>query len=163
MTSPYSAARANENNDDRHSFSGFEPAVNSVIETLIDGVNGFTDVAEQCDGSLASTLSSMAATRKQTAEDLIRIAADADMDPTTLADDGTASGAVHRAWIGIRETIQGDSGLLADAINGEQHARDEITDSLDEGLPAAAATIARRALTEIEDNLTTLGRLKAEA
>lgn len=160
MTTPYSTAKANMTNDERDSFSEFEGAVNDVIETLINGVRGFAVAADKADGQLAQELVAMGAQRRSTTEDIIRIAADEDMSPVTLDDEGTAPGVLHRSWISIRDAVEGDSGVVAAALNGEQHAKDDLQDAIDGGLPEPITTVARRALGEIEANISKLEAMK---
>lgn len=161
MTTPYSTAKANMANDDRDSFAEFEGAVNDVIETLINGVRGFEAAADEAEGQLAQELVAMGAQRRATTEDIIRIAADEDMNPVTLDDEGTASGVLHRSWISIRDAVEGDSGVVAAALNGEQHAKDELEEAIDGGLPDPITTVAKRALDEIEANIAKFEAMKS--
>lgn len=161
MTTPYSTTTANLANDKIDSLTEFAGVVNSVIETLIDGVRGFEAAADKADGDLEQQLVSMGAQRREATEDMIRIAGDENMDPVTLDDQGTASGVLHRSWINIRDAVQGDSGVAAAARHGEQHAREEIAEALDKGLPKPIATVAQRVLGEIEANISILEPLSS--
>lgn len=156
MTTPYSTTTANLSNDKLDSQHEFEAVANNVIETMIDGVRGFEAAADKADGALEQQLTSMGAQRRETVEDMIRIAADETMDPVTLDDQGTPSGVLHRSWISIRDAVEGDSGVAAAALTGEQHAKKELEEALDMGLPEPIATVARRALGEIEENISNL-------
>lgn len=149
MTSPYNATTTPD-------LSNEEKTVNDLIETMINGVRGFEAAADKADGSLKPQLVSMGAQRRRTTEDLIRIAADEDMNPVTLDDEGTPSGTLHRAWISIRDAVQGNSGVADAALNGEQHAKKELEEVLDKDLPQPIATVAQRALGEIEANISNL-------
>ena len=153
MSTPYSATTTPDLTNEK---AELEMAVNDVIETMIDGVHGFEAAAEQADGDLEQQLTSMGTQRRDTTEDLIRIAADEDMNPVMLDDQGTPSGVLHRSWISIRDAVQGDSGVAAAALNGEQHAKKEVEQALDVGLPEPIATVAQRALGEIEANISNL-------
>jgi len=156
MTTPYSATAANVSNDAIDSLTDFQAVTNSVIETMIDGVRGFEAAAEKAEGNLQQQLTSMGSERRKTTEDVIRIASDENMDPITLDDQGTPSGVLHRSWISIRDAVQGDSGVAAAALNGERHAKKQFEEALDKGLPKPIATVARRALGEIEENISNL-------
>lgn len=162
MTTPYSAARGNQANDERDSIQEFAAATNSLIETLIDGVRGFEAATDQVDGEPSSRLAEMARARREQTERIITIAADSDMNPVTLEDDGTVGATLHRAWMGVRDAVQGDDGVIASAINGEQHARDEINRLADDGLPSEITNVTSDILASIEENLAELGKLKAE-
>ena len=161
MTTPYSAARGNEANDERDSIHEFAAATNALIETLIDGVRGFETAGDQVDGDTSARLAEMARIRREQTERIITIAADSDMDPVTLDDDGTVGATLHRAWMGLRDAVQGDDGVIASAINGEQHARDEINRLADDGLPSEITNVTSDILASIDENLAELGKLKA--
>ena len=156
MTTPYSTKAANLANDEVDSASESRAVVNNAIEALIDGVRGFEAAAEKAEGDVERMLTSMGSRRRETTEDLILIAADADMDPITLDDEGTLTGVLHRSWISIRDAVQGDSGVAAAALNGEEHAKKELAKALDKGLPESIATVTQRALGEIEANISNL-------
>ncbi len=153
MTTPYGATTTPDLSNKQ---TEFETAVNDVIETMIDGVRGFDAAADKADGDLGQQLASMGAQRREAADDMIRVASDENMDPITLDDQGTPSGVLHRSWISIRDAVQGDSGVAAAALNGEQHAKKQLEEALDKGLPKPIATVARRALGEIEENISNL-------
>lgn len=156
MTTPYSTTAANLGNDEIDSLTEFQAVVNDVIETLIDGVRGFEAAAEKAEGDVEQHLTSMGNQRRRTAEDMIRIAADEDMEPITMDDEGTPTGVLHRSWISIRDAVQGDSGVAHAALTGERHAKKEIEEALDKGLPQPIMKVAQRALGEIESNISNL-------
>ena len=156
MTTPYSTTTANLSNDEIDSDAEFQAVVNDVIETMIDGVRGFGAAAEKAEGDVKHQLTSMGDRRRKTTEDMIRIAADEDMDPITMDDEGTPAGVLHRSWISIRDAVQGDSGVAAAAVTGEQHAKKELEEALDKGLPQPIMKVAQRALGEIESNISNL-------
>lgn len=159
MTTPYSTTEANLGNDEVDSLTEFQAVTNTVIETLIDGVRGFATAAEKAQGDLEEQLTSMGEQRRTTTEDIIRIAADEDMEPVTIDDEGTPTGVLHRSWISIRDAVQGDSGVVNAALTGERHAKEELEEALDKGLPESIATVTRRALGEIEANISNLEAL----
>ena len=159
MTTPYSTTAANAANDKIDSLSEFEGVVSNLIETLIDGIRGFEVAAEKAAGNLQQQLTAMGAERRKTTEDVIRVAADEHMNPVTLDDQGTSTGVLHRSWITIRDALQGEAGVVSAALNGETHARNQLEETLDKGIPTPIATIARRALGEIEANISTLEKL----
>ena len=161
MTTPYTATSARLGTDERDSIPEFEAATNKVIETLIDGIRDFDAAAEKASGELASQFAAMRDQRRTTTEDMIRIAADEDMRPVTLDDQGTPTGALHRTWIAVRDAVEGDSGLVDAAVTGEEHAKSELDEVLEGNLPDALAAITRRAFGEIDSNITQLGNMKS--
>lgn len=130
--------------------------VDTVIETLIDGIRGFNAAAAKADSPMQQQYMAMGAQRRKTAGDIVRIAMDEGMSPTTLDDEGSAAGALHRSWLSLREVIQGDVGVAAAALTGEQHARRKLEDILAAGLPQPVAKVTRRALNEIDANIARL-------
>ncbi|MDH3247873.1 MAG: PA2169 family four-helix-bundle protein [Acidimicrobiia bacterium] len=141
--------------DIRAALTESSAAVDAVIETLIDGIQGFGAAAAKADSPMQQQFMAMGAQRRRTTGDIIRIATDENMSPTTL-DEGTASGALHRSWLSVREVIQGDLGLAAVALAGENHARRKLEDARNEGLPPSIAKVTRRALKEVDANIAKL-------
>ena len=133
--------------------------INNVIETLIDGVRGFGAAAAKADSPMQQQFMAMGAQRRKTTGDIIRIATDENMAPITLDDDGTAAGVLHRSWLSIREAIQGDAGLAAAALTGEQHAKQKLEDALDAGLPHSVVKATVRALKEVDANISKLASI----
>ncbi len=133
-----------------------ETAVNDIIETLIDGVRGFEAAAAKADSPVQQQLMAMGAQRRKTAGDIIRIATDENMAPITLDEDGTTAAALHRSWLSLREAVQGDAGVAAAALSGEQHAMRKLEESLGAGLPKPVTKITQRALKEAEANISRL-------
>lgn len=142
--------------DIRNALAGSNTAVNNVIETLIDGVHGFVAAASKADSPMQQQFMAMGAQRRKTTGDIIRIASDENMAPVTLDDDGTAAAALHRSWLSLRELVQGDAGLAAAALTGEQHAKEKLEEALDAGLPQSVAKVTRRALKEVDANIAKL-------
>lgn len=136
-----------------------ETAVNTVIETLIDGVRGFAAAASKADSPMQQQFMAMGAQRRKTTGDIIRIAMDENMSPTTLDDDGTAAGTLHRSWLSVREVVHGDRGLAAAALTGEQHAKKKLDAILAAGLPPSVAKVTRRAIKEIDANIAKLASI----
>jgi uncharacterized protein (TIGR02284 family) len=131
-------------------------AINTVIETLVDGVRGFGAAAARADSPMQQQFMAMGARRRKTTGDIIRITGDGQMSPISLDDDGTAAGTLHRSWLSIREAVQGDAGLAAAALTGERHARKKLEHSLNAGLPQPVAKVTRRALKEVDANIAKL-------
>ena len=156
MITPPSTTPANLGNDEIDSEDDSRAVVNSVIETMIDGVRGFEAASEKAEGDVKERLTSMGSRRRKTTEDLILIAAESNMDPITIDDAGTPTGVLHRSWISIRDAIQGDPGVAAAALTGEQHAKKQLEEALDKGLPEAISTVTQRALGEVEANISDL-------
>jgi uncharacterized protein (TIGR02284 family) len=142
--------------DIRSSLAESETTVNNVIETLIDGVRGFGAAAAKSDSPMQQQLMAMGAQRRKTAGDIIRIASDENMEPITLDDGGTAAGTLHRSWLSVREVIQGDVGVAAAALTGEQHAKRKLEETLEAGLPQSVVKITQRALKEVDANISKL-------
>ncbi len=99
----------------------FNASINDVIETLANGVHGYTAAAKQLDDvDTQHTFHELAASRRNVTEQVVRAATDEGLDVDGDVD-GTAVGAMHRAWIAVEGTIAGDSSVIESA--GQLHGR----------------------------------------
>ena len=107
--------------------------INSLIETLKDGQDGFRKASEAVkDTSLKSLFNEFSQQRAQFANELQTEASKfGEFKPE---DDSSSSGALHRAWIDIKSAItSGDEhAILAECERGEDSAVHEYQDALDE-------------------------------
>jgi uncharacterized protein (TIGR02284 family) len=146
---------ASSTGDIRNALSESDAALDTVLETLIDGIRGFAAAASKADSPMQQQFMAMGAQRRKTTQDIIRIATDAGLAPISL-DDGTAAGTLHRSWLSLREVIQGDAGLAASALTGEQHAKSKLEGALSTGVPQSVVRVVLRALKEVDANISKL-------
>jgi uncharacterized protein (TIGR02284 family) len=109
--------------------------IEDLVETLEDGKEGFSRVAEKLreDGheDLASKMAEYSEQRARFAGELRTFAASAGDE---IDEEGSAAGALHRGWISLKDALTGNDphAVLASAEEGEDHAVEEYEDALDE-------------------------------
>jgi uncharacterized protein (TIGR02284 family) len=125
--------------------------LNRLIATCKDAVRGFRAAAEQVtDESLRSMLLGMAEQRQQFADDLLP---HAQRLGGANGPDGTAAGAIHRSWMGVRHAIapHDDVSIVKEAERGEHFALGAYMDAIEGLLPAAARVLVESQLDLLEE------------
>ena len=123
-----------------------------LIETLEDGHKGFGEAAEklQADGhsSLAQKMMEFSAQRRRFSDELRSMARSIGHE---IAENGSATGALHRGWIAVKDALTGDDphAVLAAAETGEDHAVSEYEDALGKGLPAEIQDLVAKQAAEV--------------
>jgi uncharacterized protein (TIGR02284 family) len=128
-----------------------ESSLKAVINILEDGQKGMAEIGEYLkDETLKRyflTESLKRASFRGDLESVLHQHGVADINET-----GTASGAVYRAWAGLKAKLGGgDHTLLETAEQGEDEARDVYKDVLDHELPLPV----RQLLTEQQTHILT--------
>jgi uncharacterized protein (TIGR02284 family) len=125
--------------------------INSLIETLKDGQEGFKQAAEGVrDPALKSLFNEYAMQRSKFAGELQAEAVQlGEPDPESSS---STSGAIHRAWINIKSAVtsQDDHAILAECERGEDSAVDEYKDALEEDISAPIRDIISRQYSEVK-------------
>jgi uncharacterized protein (TIGR02284 family) len=109
--------------------------IEDLVETLEDGKEGFSRVAEKLredgHGDLADKMTEFSEQRARFAGELRTYAANAGVE---IDEEGSAGGALHRGWISVKDALTGDDphAVLAAAEEGEDHAVEEYEDALEE-------------------------------
>jgi uncharacterized protein (TIGR02284 family) len=125
--------------------------IEDLVETLEDGAKGFEQAAElladgENAGDLASEMRALASERRQMSGEMRDMAASLGHD---IDEEGSAGGAIHRAWMSLKDAMTGTDphAVLATAEEGEDHAVSEYEDALakDDLTPALRALIERQA------------------
>jgi len=119
--------------------------LNDLIETCRDGQNGFKEAAENVKSpDLKTFLNQIATERAQFVNEL-------QLEIRTLGGDpqksGSATAAMHRAWIDIKGTLTGkdDHSILSECERGEDSAVEAYKDALKLDLPSnIRSTIERQ-------------------
>jgi uncharacterized protein (TIGR02284 family) len=126
--------------------------INSLIETLKDGQEGFKQAAEAVkDSNLKSLFSEFSLQRAKFAGELQNEVVNlGDPDPETAS---STSGAMHRAWINIKSAVTSgdDHAILAECERGEDSAVDEYQKSREEDIPAPIREIVERQYREVKN------------
>ncbi len=125
--------------------------LNSVIETLKDGQEGFRQASEAVkDSNLKSLFNELSLQRSKFAGELqsqvIQLGDSAPEDSSSTA------GALHRAWINMKSAItsQDDHAILAECERGEDSAVAEYKKAMEAELPADVRSVISRQQTEIK-------------
>src|SRR3954453_19877877 len=126
--------------------------INSLIETLKDGQEGFKQAAEAVkDSNLKSLFNEYSLQRSRFAGELQAEARQlGESDPETTS---STSGAMHRAWINIKSAVTSgdDHTVLAECERGEDSAVKEYQDAIeDSDLSAPIREIVRRQYNEVK-------------
>ena len=129
-----------------------EKVTKDLIETLEDGKAGFAKAAEQLADTdradLAPRFHELSAQRGRFADELRQLAAQYG-DP--IDEDSSLAGSLHRGWMAIKDAVTGDNAVhvLAAVEQGEDHAKSEYSDALDEELSPHLRTVVERQQREI--------------
>lgn len=69
-----------------------------------------------------------------------------------IEEDGSATGALHRGWIAVKDALTGDDAhaVLAAAETGEDHAVSEYEDALAKGLPAQIKDVVAKQAADVK-------------
>lgn len=107
--------------------------INSLIETLKDGQEGFRQAAEAVkDSQLKSLFSEYSLQRSRFAGELQSEAIG--MGESDPEDSSSTAGAMHRAWINLKSAItsQDDHAILAECERGEDSAVAEYKKAMEQ-------------------------------
>src|SRR6266480_3183398 len=125
--------------------------VNSLIETLKDGHEGFKQAAESVkDLQLKSLFNEYSRQRSRFASELqSQVQSLGEVEPETS---GSAAGALHRAWINLKSAVTSgdDHAILAECERGEDSAVKEYENALKADLPAPLDDIVSREYAKVK-------------
>jgi uncharacterized protein (TIGR02284 family) len=125
--------------------------INSLIETLKDGQEGFRQAAEAVkDPGLKSLFNEFSLQRARFAGELQSEAVSlGESDPET---DSSTSGSLHRAWINIKSAITSndDHAILAECERGEDSAVKEYREAMEEDVPGPVRDVVSRQYQQVQ-------------
>ena len=125
--------------------------LNSLIETLKDGQEGFKQSASGVDDAqLKSTFDQLSLQRSKFAGELqAEVVKLGEPEPE---DSSSMSGAMHRTWINIKAAVTNRDrhAILAEAERGEDSAVAAYKKAMDKGLPAPIKDVVMRQQTEVK-------------
>ncbi len=125
--------------------------INSLIETLKDGEEGFKQAAEAVkDSYLKSLFNEFSQQRARFATELQSQAMN--LGETEPEESSSTAGAMHRAWIDLKSAVTSgdDHAILAECERGEDSAVKEYEDALKADLPAPLDDIVSREYAEVK-------------
>lgn len=123
--------------------------LNNLIETNKDGQEGFKDAAEGIDNSeLKTTFYKYSQQRSKFAGELQSLVREMGGDPE---DSSSLSGSIHRGWINIKSAVTGkdETAILNECERGEDVAKKQYKEALEEALPENANEVVRRQFDEV--------------
>ena len=125
--------------------------LNSVIETLKDGQEGFRQAAEAVkDSQLKSLFNELSLQRSKFAGELQNHIIQ--MGEPKPEDSSSTAGALHRAWINMKSAItsQDDHAILSECERGEDSAVAEYKKAMEAELPSPARDLLSRQYSDIK-------------
>ncbi|MDD5200074.1 MAG: PA2169 family four-helix-bundle protein [Terrimicrobiaceae bacterium] len=121
--------------------------IKDLLQTLTDGVEGFTKAAESVkDPELKVLFQGFAAERQEMADELVAFS-DADLTD----EKSTVTGALHRGWINLQAALTSgdDHAILTECERGEDHAVEVFEKATKESFPAEASSTISSIATRI--------------
>ncbi|MDZ7704200.1 MAG: PA2169 family four-helix-bundle protein [Trueperaceae bacterium] len=134
-------------------------ALNTLIRTCIDGEIGYQEAAEEADHD------SYRALFEQYAKERARFASELQGEVKGLGGtpetSGSTSGALHRAWLNVRDAVtgKGDADIIAECLRGETVALEAYDEALEGDLPGSIERTVERQrarIAEVARRLETL-------
>lgn len=125
--------------------------LNNLIQTCKDGADGFREAAEGVKSDdLRDLFTRYTQQRAQFTSELQDEVRKLGGEPETS---GSIAASLHRGWINIRETLQGndESAVLNECERGEDVAVDAYQDALKQSLPSDIMTIVERQYMQIRE------------
>ena len=125
--------------------------INSLIETLKDGQEGFKQAADGVkDPNLKSLFSEYSRQRSRFAAELQSEALS--LGEAEPEESSSAAGAMHRAWINIKSAVTSgdDAAILSECERGEDSAVNEYKKAMEDNLPAPVRDIVSRQYSEVK-------------
>lgn len=118
--------------------------LNELIETSKDGEQGFLKAAKDTkDAQLAAIFTEGARRCTEGARELQNLVRQLGGDPETR---GSAAAAMHRGWIDVKEAVSArdDKAILEEVERGEDYAKKQYRDALEEDLPPDVKSVVER-------------------
>jgi uncharacterized protein (TIGR02284 family) len=126
--------------------------LNDLLNTTKDGEDGFQACAEQVKSANLKSVFETAASRcREGAHELESHIRALGGDPS---DSGTISGALHRAWTGLKSSITSmdDHAVLEECERSEDAAKSAYEAALKKDLPADIRTVVERQYLGVKEN-----------
>lgn len=118
--------------------------LNDLIETSKDGEQGFLKAARDTKSPELSALFTQCAQRcVDGARELQALVREMGGEPEKS---GSAAAALHRGWISVKEAVSSrdDKAILEEVERGEDYAKKEYRDALEQDLPANVKAVVER-------------------
>ena len=136
-------------------------ALNTLIGTLIDSIEGYQKAAADTGNARYTEMFNSRAQERQHAVTKLQAAvARLGGDPE---DDGTATGAVHRGWVNLKEAVLGkDDEAIVNAVeSGEDYLKGKFETIMDnKDLPPEARAAVEEAWQSVKAGHDEMSQLK---
>ena len=136
-------------------------ALNTLIATLIDSVDGYQKAAaDTANPAFAEMFNARARERQAAITSLQAVVARLGGNPE---DDGTTAGAIHRGWINLKEAVLGkdDEAIVNSVESGEDYLKGKFETVLEhKDLPAEARAAVDEAWRSVKAGHDEMSRLK---
>ena len=125
--------------------------IDSLIETLKDGQEGFKQAAQSVQNPALKTLFSDYSQQRSRFATALQGEA-LRLGETKPETSSSATGALHRGWINLKSAITGgdEHAILAECERGEDSAVEEYKKALDDGLSPSTQELISRQFTDIK-------------
>jgi uncharacterized protein (TIGR02284 family) len=136
-------------------------ALNTLIGTLIDSVNGYQKAAADTDNTRYAEMFNARAQERQGA--ITKLQACVARLGGNPEDDGTTAGAVHRGWINLKEAVVGrdDEAIVNSVESGEDYLKEKFETVMNnKDLPAEALTAVNEAWQSVREGHDQMSQLK---
>jgi uncharacterized protein (TIGR02284 family) len=130
-----------------------EAVTKDLIETLVDGKDGYAKGAEKLEGSdtpeLGATFQRFSAQRASFANELQGLAGNYGDD---VEKSGSVAATLHRGWMSLKDALAGSDphGVLDAAVQGEDHAVSEYDKALEADISPTLRAVVTRQGTEVK-------------
>lgn len=136
-------------------------ALNSLIATTIDSVDGYTVAAKDGqNGSFATLFASRAQERRQVASRLQQEVSSLGGDPE---DDGTALAGAHRMFLNLKAMVTGndDKAIINEVEAGEDHIKAKFEDAIaDSAISPAVRSVIEECYASVKQGHDEMRDLK---
>ena len=128
-------------------------AAKELVETLKDGEKGFAEAADKLRDSdraqWAETMQRLSAERAEFHREIVAMGHEYGDD---VDESGTATAALHRGWMALKDALTGDDpqGVLGAAVTGEDHAIGEYDKALEQDLSEGFRSVVERQRSAVQ-------------
>lgn len=136
-------------------------ALNTLIATLIDSVNGYQKAGADTDNSQYREMFNARAQERQQA--VTKLQAVVGQFGGTPEGEGSTAGAIHRGWINLKEAIVGrdDEAIVNSVESGEDYLKEKFETVLNnKDLPMEAQTAIQEAWQSVRAGHDQMSQLK---
>ena len=135
--------------------------LNSLIASVIDSVDGYTESAKDVDSQRFKEMFLARAGERRTVAEQLR--GEVSRQGGNPEDDGTALAAGHRAFVNLKSAVVGndDKAVVAEVERGEDHLKGKFEDALkDDKLSTATRAAIDSAWTSVKQGHDEMSQLK---